>query len=77
MELLKKDTAWFLSEEGSKSFAALSSVGDRAIFIYSYLKTIANESFEKDKMLFKMAFFIADAVFSSDLLIYSLPYPSL
>lgn len=66
MELLKKDTAWFLSEEGSKRFAALDSLGERTIFIYSYLKTIANESFEKDKMLFKMAVFIADAVYASD-----------
>ena len=66
MELLKKDTAWFLTDEGGKQFAALDSLEERAIFIYSYLKTIAHESFEKDKTLFKMAFFIADAVYSSD-----------
>ena len=66
MELLKKDTMWFLTDEGGKQFAALSSLEERTIFIYSYLKTLTNESFEKDKTLFKMAFFIADAVCSSD-----------
>ena len=67
MELLKKDKEWFRSEDGSKRFAALNSVGDRAIFIYSYLKTFANETFDKDNTLFKSAFLIADSVFSSGL----------
>ncbi|MBE6809755.1 MAG: hypothetical protein E7521_01685 [Ruminococcaceae bacterium] len=66
MELLKKDTAWFLSDEGGKKFATLSSLEERTIFIYSYLKTIASESFEKDKTLFKLALFIADIVCNSD-----------
>lgn len=67
MELLKKDNAWFLSDEGSKQFAALSSLEERIIFIYSYLKTISKESFEEEKTLLKIALFIADAVYNSDL----------
>ena len=67
MELLKKDKQWFLSEEGGKKFAALNCVGDRAVFIYSYLKTISNEAFEKDNILFKTAFLLADEVYNSNL----------
>lgn len=67
MELLKKDKQWFFSDEGKKAFASLSSVGDRAVFIYSYLKTIANENSDKDNILFKTAFLLADEVFASDL----------
>lgn len=65
MELLKKDKQWFLSDEGSKKFAALSSVGERAVFIYSYLKTFASETLEKENILFKTAFLLADAVVNS------------
>ena len=75
MELLKKDKQWFLSDEGSKRFAALSSVGDRAVFIYSYLKTFANDFFEKENILFKTSFLLADAIFGSDVPYSS--YPSL
>lgn len=66
MELLKKDKKWFQSEEGRECFAALNSVGDRAVFIYSYLKTFANDSFEKGSILFKTSFLLADAIFNSD-----------
>ena len=66
MELLKKDKQWFLSDEGSKFFAALNSVGDRAVFIYSYLKTFANEALDKENILFKTAFLLADEVFNSN-----------
>ena len=75
MELLKKDKQWFLSDEGGKEFAALSSVGDRAVFIYSYLKTFADDSFEKENVLFKTSFLLADAIFNSDVP-YS-TYPSI
>lgn len=67
MELLKKDKQWFLSDEGGKKFAALSSVGDRAVFIYSYLKSFANDSLEKNNILFKTSFLLADAILNSDL----------
>lgn len=66
MELLKNDKQWFLSDEGSKKFVALSSVGERAIFIYSYLKTFVSETLEKDNFLFKTAFLLADAVVNSE-----------
>ena len=36
MELLNNDKKWFLSDEGSKLFATLDNVNDRAVFIYSY-----------------------------------------
>ena len=67
MELLKKDKNWFLSEEGGKQFAALNSVGDRAVYIYSYLKSFANEDMDKNNQLFKTAFLLADAVSGSKL----------
>lgn len=66
MELLKKSKEWFLSEEGGKVFAALSSVSDRAFFIYAYLKTISNEIYEKNNVLFKTSFLLADAIFNSE-----------
>jgi len=65
MELIKKEKSWFLSKEGIENFSALSSLEDRTIFIYSYLKTVVNECFEKDNTLFKMAFFFADAIYNS------------
>lgn len=65
MELLKKDTKWFLSVEGEKAFFALSTLEERATYIYSYLKTVVDPSFEEDNTLFKMAFFFADAVYRS------------
>lgn len=66
MELLKKDKQWFLSEEGGKAFAALTSIGDRAVFLYSYLVNIASDSLEKQNATFKTAFLLADAVYGSD-----------
>ena len=65
MELLKKETQWFFSEEGIRSYQALQSLEDRSVFVYSYLKTVANEQLEKDNLIFRTAFFIADALFGS------------
>lgn len=65
MELLNKETQWFFSEEGIRSFQALRSLEDRSVFLYSYLKTVANERLEKDNLIFKTAFFIADALYGS------------
>lgn len=67
MELIKKDKKWFLSEEGGKKFVALKSVGERAVFIYSYLKNITNKDFDENNQLFKTAFLLADAVYGSKL----------
>jgi len=66
MELLKKDKTWFLSTEGTEKFLVLSSLEERTIFIYSYLKTVVNKSFEKNNTLFKLAFFFADAIYNSN-----------
>lgn len=63
MELLKKDKEWFLSEEGTNQFCALS-LEDRSVFIYSYLKSFVNECF--NNVLFRISFFMADAVFESN-----------
>ena len=67
MEIIKKETQWFFSEEAKRSFNALKSLEDQTVFIYSYLKTVANAQLEKDNLLFKTAFFIADALHGSTL----------
>ena len=64
MELLKREKEWFLSKEGTNEFCALSSLEERSIFIYSYLKSFVDASF--DNALFKISFFMADAVFESN-----------
>lgn len=69
MELIKRDATWFLSNAGCEAFAAATAPEDRAVFIYSYLKQVAPQDFDKDKTLFRIAFFFADAVLGS-----SLPY---
>lgn len=66
MELLNRNKEWFLSEEGEKQFFALSSVEERVFFLYSYLKQVLNPVLNKNHAIFKLAFFLADAVFSSD-----------
>lgn len=70
MELIKQNTAWFFSEDGCRQFASLKTLDERSIFLYSYLRTIVRKSvFEKKNVLFKTAFFLADAVMES-----ALPY---
>ncbi len=66
MELIKNNTQWFLSAQGQETFEKCNGIEERAVFIYSYLKTIAAESLEKDSFLFRMAFLLADAVHSSN-----------
>lgn len=73
MELLKYDAAWFLSKAGCNMFDSLKSLEDRSVFIYSYLKKIANAEFDQDSILFKAAFFLADAVLGSSLTYSSYP----
>ena len=65
MKLVTKEASWFLSGEGTRAYAALSSLEERAIFVYSYLRQIVNEDFEKDSVLFKTSFLIADALSGS------------
>lgn len=66
MNLIRKEKDWFLSEDGQKAFEGITSLEDRSIFIYSYLKTFADESFEQNKTLFKLAFLMADFVYGSN-----------
>lgn len=66
MELLHKNKEWFLSGEGEKAFFALSSLEERTMFFYSYLKTAVKDRFDKGNTLFKMAFFFADAIYTSE-----------
>ncbi len=67
MDLIKKDSQWFFSPEGVESYQKLTTLEERSIFIYSYLRTIAVEALEKDNLLFKIAFLLADGVHASDL----------
>lgn len=69
MELVKHDSQWFLSEAGSKAYSALKTLEERSVFLYSYLKQIAKADFEEDQLLFRVAFFFADAISGS-----ALPY---
>lgn len=69
MKLIAKAASWFLSGEGTGAYAALSSLEERSVFVYSYLRQIVDESFEEDDILFKTAFLIADALCGS-----ALPY---
>lgn len=62
MELIKKEAAWFASDAGCQAYRALHTLEERSIFLYSYLKTIAHESFDRDGILFKFAFLLADGV---------------
>ena len=72
MELIINDKQWFLSEQGQKSFENCKNLAERSVFIYSYFKSFAAESLEKDSFLFKMAFLMADSIYSS-----SAPYAKL
>ena len=64
---LRKGPEWFRSEQGKQAFYGLSSVADRAVFLYGYLRQVANESYQKGDILFRIAFWFADAVCDSPL----------
>ena len=67
MELTTQSAAWFLSGPGCAAFDALKTLEDRSAFIYSYLRQITKVDFEEDQLLFRIAFFFADAVMGSTL----------
>lgn len=67
MELLERDAQWFLSKPGCDAFASAKTLEDRSVFLYSYLKQTAPADFDKDQMLFRIAFFFADAIMGSTL----------
>ena len=69
MDVIERNADWFTSEEGIRAFEALTTKGDRTIFLYSYLKAASVSSVKTSKHLIKVAFFLEDAVASS-----SLPY---
>lgn len=73
MEVLQKETAWFLSDEALKQYAALSSLDERVVFLYAYLRTIAHENLEKGQTLMKIAFLLADGVSKADVLYAAYP----
>ncbi len=62
MELLQKETAWFLSEEGVRQYEALTALEERVLFLYSYLRTVSSEDMDREHTLMKMAFLLADGV---------------
>ena len=66
MKLIEKEESWFLSKNGFEKYSMLSSLEERTVFIYSYLKMVVNMCFENDNTLFKMAFLFADAIYNSD-----------
>lgn len=74
MELLKKEARWFLSQGGAEKFSALSSLEERIIFIYSYLRVVANKEVDENNLLFKMSIFFADAVYHSNVEYSKYPY---
>ena len=83
IELLKHDVAWFFDEQGIAEFGTLESLEDRTFFLYSCLikqvpwepdnmKVKRSEYLPvKEQVLFRVAFFLADAVLWS-----GLPYGS-
>lgn len=69
MELVKYNAQWFLSKAGCNAYSGLKTLEERSVFLYSYLKQIAKADFEEDQLLFRIAFFLADAIMGS-----ALPY---
>ncbi len=66
--LVKESTEWFRGEEAKKRFNSLNSLDEKTIFIYSYLKTISDDSLEKENILFKFSFWLIDGVGKSNYL---------
>lgn len=65
MDTIIHPTGWYLSDEGVKQYEGLSSLEERTLFLYRYLRTIANDSFEQDNALMRVAFLLADGVAGS------------
>jgi len=65
MDVINQPSGWFRSEAGASAFAACTSLEDRIIFLYSYLKTVAAPKVDAQHFLFKAALFFADAVNNS------------
>lgn len=66
MDMIKQPTSWFRSDAGAKAFSACTSLEERIIFLYSYLKTVIPQKVDDRNLVFKTALFFADAVSASD-----------
>lgn len=62
MEVINQPSEWFLKDSSAEKFNSYESLAEKTVFMYSYLKTVSNDSFEKSNTLFKMAFLISDAI---------------
>lgn len=69
MEPIKQPKSWFLTDAACQEYAALTTLEERSVFLYSYLKQVASDTMNQKGFVFKTAFFLADAVAGS-----SLPY---
>lgn len=67
MELVKQSPAWFTTDAACKAYANLDTLEDRSIFLYSYLRSVSSETMDQQGLVFKIAFFLADAVANSTL----------
>lgn len=67
MELTKQSASWFLSKPGCDAFDAQKTLENRSAFLYSYLRQITKTDFEEAQLLFRIAFFFADAIIGSTL----------
>lgn len=65
MQLINKESSWFLSPEGENEFSQLNTLEERTVFIFSYLKTTVSSKID-DNCIFKLAFLFADAIYSSE-----------
>jgi len=75
MKIISKNQEWFSGNEGQQHFEKCKDLAERSMFIYSYLKAICDENKTKydHTPLFKIAFLLADAVFTSELSYAKLP----
>ena len=69
MDVIHQPPEWFTSELALRKFASLTTKEDKTIFIYSYLRQVANQTFPSERLVFQTAFLLADEVLGS-----SLPY---
>lgn len=73
MELIAKPKSWFFSNEGQAKFSSLTSIAERAIFIFSYLRRFTINKMEVNNILFETSFLLANSVFNSQLPYHTYP----
>ncbi len=67
MKVINQPAEWFTKDSSETEYNSCKTLAEKTVFLYSYLKTVADKSFEKNNALFKMAFLFADAISQSDL----------